>query len=381
LSSQAPARSAAPHDIGEIRRLLAAGRVDSAAQLLVGIAVDDRRTSPLELVQIGLLLGDDAPEWLRQDIAALSASPDPSVRHVAARVMAAAVVGGRRAHALADAAYAVLWLDREDPDVTTRFLVVQLTAMLDGPDVAERRLALHFPDRQRTEPLVHLLAARIARERRAWGEVTDHSLACIEAGDWVARQAVPLLLQALRTSSDVERSLAVVESLPEALRYGDSDAVHALLLWRSERHEAASESWCRALRRGWATPDATFIKALPSLSWDPVFESLLTSSNENVLVALAGNPLAPSSVLRQLASIGVFEAIAVAGNPSAPADLLATLAARPETSVRRAVASAPHCPLEVLTDLAGDSESVVLTALRDNPASPDALRVRVALML
>lgn len=403
---------------GDLWRLLAEREPEVAAEVLAWEPEDTaddvaQRQFLVLLCHVVLLMRMSPPSVLVARLRVCLDVPDALNQRLCSSTLAVIdAPNDTRAQALEAAAFALLNLERQHPSPAAQLLLADATLELDGPLVARR--FLERPEAQAQQsPLFDLLCARVLLAEGEAHSARAHARACVDSGGWLAREALPTWLDALRkdTKTPADESIRELSGLRDDLRTPDVWAALARLLNRRDGAASAHAAWTTAVMAGWTDFDDAFIDALGTLELDDealrrvakagelrrsrvlvklaglsavptdVLEILCNTDVRGVTVALAENPATPVGILESLSSTGVYEALAVASNPSTPASLLQALSTRPEMSVRRAVAGSPSCPLAILEILARDDEEPVLVAVRDNPVTPDSLRVQIALVL
>jgi copper chaperone CopZ len=109
-------------------------------------------------------------------------------------------------------------------------------------------------------------------------------------------------------------------------------------------------------------------RAVVASSYDlppQLLTGLAAADDDEVCLAVAGNPATPAAVLEHMATHWACHT-ALAGNPSAPPALLARLAADWDPSVRRAVARNSSTPTDLLDELGCDADAGVRAAVATN---------------
>ena len=121
-------------------------------------------------------------------------------------------------------------------------------------------------------------------------------------------------------------------------------------------------------------------RAVMASSYDlpPELLTLLASAEDDeVCLAVAGNPATPAAVLGHMAATHWACRTALAGNPSAPPALLTQLATDWDPSVRRAAARNASTPAALLERLASDADAAVRAAVASNPTTTTAMPARL----
>lgn len=144
------------------------------------------------------------------------------------------------------------------------------------------------------------------------------------------------------------------------------------------RERAVSRSDCpqAALMAAAADRHVSVRRAVAANEHTPSARLGLLAHYKSTRPAVARNPLAPTSLLRRLASDDdMLTRLAVANNPSCPLSVVRRLAADPRANVRSVIAGRADCPVADLRRLAGDEELNVRRSVAGNSGCPpDALR-------